>query len=398
MVYNPHEIVKPQAVADAFVTAVADNLVIANTFSRFDAAEYLGKAGDTITKRVKGSLPFRRWGFRNDRREPLRVDRIKETTVNMTIGAEWLYSATELTLEDKQFDFNGGFGDLFNDQVDAIVQGFEYDAFGMLADAPYERVKVIDNTRSNVLAAKEIGQDHLFNQFVDLKKDLKNMRVPDQRFVCIAGSGLASELTKANKLIRSAGQGENAFANAVIGTYNGITFVEGPAQMPDNVGYMYASSGFLLWNAAPPIPNGAGKYAQANSGGVSMLWIQDHDPAYLTDRSVFATWKAQNYARDFLALETGDGRTVTSESDYFLRGVKVVLDGDPLVDEKAPGDGDSSTPGGDANSILAKAFRGELAAAEAAQADLMPMWLREGAVNENDVTAVDGTTGTKTYA
>lgn len=384
MPYTPHEVVKPQAVADAFVTAVADKLVIANTFARFDAAEYLGKGGDTISKRVPAAgLPFRRWGFRNDRREPLRVDRIKETTVSMKIDAEWLYSGLEMTPEQKQFDFNGGFGDLFNMQVDAITQGYEYDAFGMLAEAPYERVKVIKNDRAGVLAAKEIGQDYLFNQFVDLKRDLKNMRVDSSSFVCIAGSGIIAELTKANKLIRSAGLGESAFAQATVGTYNGITFVEGPAYMPDNVGYMYASSGFLLWNAAPPIPNGAGKYAQANKNGVSMLWVQDHDPAYVVDRSLFMTWKAQNYAKDYLALETGDGRTLTSESDYFLRGVKVILDGDPLVDEKAPGDGSTDTPGGKVDSILAKAFRGELATAEAAQADLMPLWLREGAVSEN---------------
>lgn len=402
MPYNPHGVVKPQDVADTFVTAVAERLVIANTFSRFDAKEYLGKAGDTITKRVKGTVPFRRWGFKNDRREPLRVDRIDETTVNLTVGAEWLYSGLEMTPEQREFDFGGGFGDLFNDQVDAIVQGFEHDAFGLLTSAPYERVKVIDNTRANVIAAKDVGQDHLFNQFVDLKADLKRMRSPEQNFICIAGADLAGELVKSNKLLFAAGQNENsAFANAVIGTYAGITFVEGPPTMAGNEGYLYASSGYLLWNAAPPIPNGGGgKYAQSARDGVSMLWIQDHDNHYMVDRSVFATWKADNYTKDFIALETGDGRRINSESDYFLRGVKVILNG-AAADEKAPGDGKTDTPGGNPNSILAAAYRGELAAASATEGALMPFWLRQGSTTENDVvsktTNADGTV-TTTYS
>lgn len=402
MPYNPHGIVKPQAVADTFVEAVAERLVIANTFSRFDAGEYLGKANDTLTKRVRGSLPFRRWGFRNDRREPLKVDKIEETTVNMTVGAEWLYSGTELTPEQLVYDFNGQFGDVINDQIDAIVQGFEYDAYGLLESAPYERVKVLDNTRANVLSAKEIGQDHLFNQFVDLKRDLKRMRTPSDSFVAVAGSGIIAELTKANKLVRSSSLGESAFATATVGTYNGITFIEGPAIMPDNVAYMYDTTGYLLWNAAPPIPvGGNGNYAQSNKDGVSMLWIQDHDNHYMVNRSIFATWTAQNYAKDYIKLEDGAGRRVLSESDYFLKGVKIVLDGDPLVDEKKPGDGKSDTPGGATNSMLAKAFRGELATPAALEGELMPLWLRQGATNGNDVvsttTNADGTT-TTTYS
>lgn len=388
MAVTTHDPVKPAAIVEAATTAVADKLVIANSFTSFSAEEFLGKAGDTLTKRIPGSLPFRRWGFRNDRREALRVDRYSETTVDMRVSAEWLYSALEMTPEQKQFDFAGSWGNLFNLQTDAISQGFEFDAYQQLLNAPYERVKVISNTRAEIIAAKEIGQDHLFNEFVDLKRDLKRMRTPDDRFVCIAGSAIIAELIKSNKLIRIAGGGDSAFASATVGTYAGITFVEGPYTMEPNVAFMYAPSGFLLWNAAPPIPDGPGVYANANKNGVSLQWIKDYDPAFVASRSIFMTWKASNYAKDFISLETGTGRTIQSPDQYFLRGVKIVLNGDASL-EKEPGDGKDDTPGGNPESFLALAYTGQLAQYTETDGPLIPFELRAGTVTENvapDVT------------
>lgn len=384
MAVTTHEVVKPQAIADAAVTAIAEKLVVASTLTRFDAGEFLGKAGDKITKRVPGSLPFRRWGWRNDRREPIRVDRYTETTVDMTVDADWIYSAIEMIPEQRVFDFGGSFGDLFNMQTDAIVQGIEFEAFGQIRNAPYERVINIEYTPEKIQAAASINQDALFNAFVDAQRDLKKMRVPDTRFVAIAGSEIIAELIKANKLIRTPG-GEGAFAQATVGTYAGISFVEGPYTMASNEAYLFAPSGFLFWNAAPPIPNGAVKAATANKNGVSMQWVQDYDPAYMVDRSIFASWKSFNYTKDFLALEDGAGRLITSPQDFFLRGVKIVLNGGTGVDKK-PGDGSAETPGGDPNSFLAKAFNGELAAAAELDGPLMPLWLREGAVTEAGTT------------
>ena len=383
MAVTTHDVVKPEAIASAAVQAIADQLTISHTFTRFDAAEYLGKAGDTLTMRVPGTLPFRRWDFRNDRREALRVDKYSETTVNMTVGASWLYSAVELTPEQKQFDFGGSWGDIFNLQTQAIAQGFEFDAYAQLRNAPYERVKVIKTDAATLSAAKDLGQDAIFNQFVDLKTDLNRMRVPDQRFVCIAGSAVIAALTKTNKLVRvGEGAGDSAFATNNVGTYAGITFLQGPYVMEPNEAFLYAPSGFLQWNAAPPTPDGPGKYANANANGISLQWVQDYDPAFVASRSIFMTWKSETYTKDYISLEDGQGRTYTSPDQYFLRGVKILFDADPLL-EKTPGDGKTDTPGGLATSYLAKAYNGELAEVVALDGPLIPFELRAGTVTEN---------------
>jgi hypothetical protein len=401
MAYTPHEVVKPEAIASAMVEGLKDELVIANTFTRFDAAEFLGKAGDKITKRVPGALPFREWDFRNDRREPLRVDQYTETTVDMTVSAKWIYSAIEMTPEQKQFDFGGSFGDLFNLQTDALARGIEHDAYQQLVNAPYELVRGISVDPTETKAQHDIGRDHLFNQFVNLSRDLRKMRTPDTNFTVIAGSDFIAELIKSNKLIRSAGQGENAFAQATIGKYAGFNVIEGPYTMAPNEAYVFAKSGFLFWNAAPPAPQGAVKFANANKNGLSMAWFQDYQAEYVIDRSIFMSWKSWNYAQDFLSLETANGQLLTSPEQFFLRGAKLVLvgtDAELAGVSKEPGDGKTDTPGGNPESYLAKAYTGQLADGVVPAGLLMPPHLREGAVTSNStgtlVEPTDGTAGT----
>jgi hypothetical protein len=227
------------------------------------------------------------------------------------------------------------------------------------------------------------------------------MRVPDTNFTVLAGSNFVAEMIKSNKLIRSAGQGENAFAQATVGTYAGFQVVEGPYTMDPDTAFVYAKSGFLFWNAAPPAPEGAKKAANANKNGLSMIWFQDYQAEFAIDRSIYMAWKSWNYTKDFLSLEAPTGQLFTSSEQFFLRGAKLQLvgtDAELAGVSKAPGDGSTDTPGGNPESYLAKAYNGQLADGVLPAGLLMPPHLREGAVTSNStgtlVEPTDGTAGT----
>ena len=412
MAYEPHDVIKPGTVAEAMVTGLSEKLVIANTFTRFAAEEYLGRAGDKITMRIPGTLPFREWEFRNDRREPLRVDSLTETIVDMTVAPKWIYSAVELIPEQKQFDFGGSWGELFNKQTEALARGIEFDALEQIKKAPYELVGGINVDPAEMSAQASQGRDFLFNQFLDLRSALRRMRVPDENFQVIAGANFVAELRKSGKLYDANVQGRTAFADASIGNYAGFNILEGPYNMDPNEAYLYSSSAFLFWNAAPPAQDGAVRQGNASVDGLSLRWFQDYDAAYMIDRSIYAAWKAWNVTRDFLSLEAPTGQLFTSDDQYFIRGIKLLLHtgntasergqfgapsipakGDVVSELRYPGDGKSETPGGDPESFLAKAFNGQIADGKVDEGLFMPPHLRAGAETQNAAPVVDGAEG-----
>lgn len=392
MAYTPHTPVKPQAIASAFVEGLGDELTILNTFKRFDAAEFLGKANDTLTLRVPGTLPARSWGFRNDRRRPLEVDQYTEQTVNMKVEAEWLYSAVEMTPEQQAFDFGGSWGDLFNQQIDAITRKAEYEAMGQILKAPYELIQTLDVQPSNIREQNEMGRSHIFNQLVALRAKLRRMKAPNQSFTLVAGANVVTELVTDNKLIKNQSTGDGALANATVGTIAGFTVVEGPFTMDPDEAYIYSPDAFLFWNSPVQKPMGANNYATAAKNGVSMAWFRDYQAEYVIDRSVFATWKAWNYTRDFLSLESETGRHFTSEDQFFIRGAKVLLDpdGSRAAEAREPGDGKGGTPGSEADSFLARVFNRQRPTDQVESGLFMPPHLREGAETQNATPVVDG--------
>jgi len=392
MAVTTHEVVKPEAIAGAFVTGLQDELVLLNTFKRFDAAEFLGKAGDKITKRIPGTLPARSWGFRNDRRRPLEVDQYTETKVDMKVEADWLYSAVEMTPEQQQFDFGGSWGDLFNLQTEAIARRAEGLAETQILNAPYELVQPLSVDPAQIKAQHDLGRSHIFNQLVALRAKLKRMRAPGQQYTLIAGANIISELTVDAKLIKNQGTGDGALANATVGTIAGFNVVEGPYTLDPDEAYLYSSDAFLFWNAAPIRPQGASKYATANKNGISMSWIQDYEASYVIDRSIFATWHAWNYTKDFVSLESTDtGRRFTSPEDYFVRGAKLVLEttaGERADEVREPGDGKGDTPGSEADSFLAKLYKNQRQDDTVDEGLFMPPHLRNGAETQNAAPVV----------
>ena len=89
MSYTTSTKVKPDVLVEAAAEALSDKLVISNTVTkRNDTKKFFSAEGDTISQRVKGTLPVRQYDPRNDRAEPIRTDTYHETKVDITLDAK----------------------------------------------------------------------------------------------------------------------------------------------------------------------------------------------------------------------------------------------------------------------------------------------------------------------
>jgi len=356
MTYTPHLKVKPAVLAEGAVSALRDQLVISNTVTkRSDMTTFFKSSGDTISQRVKGTVPVRTYTARNDRSQPIITDQYQETVVTVTISADRPYSAIKMTDEQLDWDFQDGWGDLIEAQTNSISSYLEHGVLNQIMNAPYERVILVKNDSAGLTAAKDANQDVFYNAVVEAKKALRLMRTPNDTLFAICGVDFEEQILKSNRFLKDEGRGDEALTTATLGRIAGVTFVSS-TQIPADQAFLYASSGFLVFTGVPRVPSSVPFGATASAGGWALRWLMDYDTAYLTDRSVFDTYAGYSYVKDRLAVFDGSSREIVSTEEYFVRGVRLALKATTSLIEKKPGDGSTTTPGGSASSFLAKAY------------------------------------------
>lgn len=355
MAHIEHQPVKAQTIVDAGVEILKLRSVASNLVTRQGFEKFTGQEGDTINVRVKGSLPVRNYAWRNDRSQPLVTDTVKDTIVPIKVELDRNYTGIKMTDEEKLFDWDGGWGDLFERQTDALVNYNENRISAKVLDAPYEVVRQVDVSPTNLKAQAELNRDPVFNAFVDAKADLRKLRAPGSNYVCLAGSGFVAEVQKNQKLVTAEGNGDSALSSATVGTLAGVTIVEDPL-MPDDEAHIFTKTAFIFYNAAPIVPTSAPFGAAAAAGGFALRWIMDYDTSFANDRSLFDTFVGYDYTRDAIEIQDEFGRPHVSTDLFFTRGVKLVLKTSGTAKDKLPGDGGTDTPGGDPTSYLALAY------------------------------------------
>lgn len=356
MTYTPSLRIKPAVLAQAAASALRDELVIANTVTkRNDMKTFFASAGDTISQRVRGTVPVRMYTARNDRSQPIITDNYQETVVTLTISADRPYSAIKMTDEQRDWDFQDGWGDIISAQTQSIGSYLEHGVLTEILRAPYERVILVKDDTAGLAAAKGANQEVFYNAVVEAKKALRLMRTPNETLTCICGVDFEEQIIKSNRFLKDMGTGDSALTSATLGTIAGVRFVSSTHIAADEA-YLYASSGFLVFTGTPSIPQSVPFGATAAAGGWALRWLMDYDTAYLTDRSVFDCYAGYSYVWDRLAVYDGSSREIISADKYFVRGVKLALKSTSSAIEKQPGDGSTTTPGGDPASFLAKAY------------------------------------------
>lgn len=360
MTYVPHLKVKPQVLVEAAAEALYDKLAITNTVTKkSDAKKFYASEGDTITQKVKGTLPVRNYAIRNDRSQPIITDEYSETKVTLTLSQDRPYSAVKLTDEQRDMDFQDGWADIVDAQMDTVSGKIEQLTLDSILDAPYERVLLVDDSKTALAALKAVDQDPWFNMIVDGKTALRKMRTPGDKLFALVGLDLADKIIKSNRLVKDVGRGSEALTSDTLGVIAGVQLVMS-THIPGDQILMYAQSGFMLYTGAPTVPKSVPFGATVNANGFALRHIMDYDTAYLTDRQVFDTYAGTAYVKDRIAVYNGESQHVISNDEFFVRGIRMGIKGGTLGStEKTPGDGDGSTPGGNPESWLAKAYRGE---------------------------------------
>ena len=341
--------VDPGAVARTGIELLQDKVVASRLMRREAIERFRGKPGRTFETTVPGVLPVREYKWNNDRSEPIKTDSYSETIVTGTVGWERLYSAIDWT-DEQAFEFDGAFGRAVDAQMDAVARGAEKYALDAFGNAPYERVISIDNTPANIKTEAEQGRDPFFNAIVDAKSAISKFRVPYTSLYALASNEFADELEKNHKLTRDQGRGDDALSRATVGTFAGVTFVRDNT-VPAGQAILFDSSAFVLFTGASPAPRSAPFAASVAYEGWALRWIMDYSSGYLEDRSVFETLAGSTHTADHARQYA---HWIDSDDTYFVRGVKLGLQ--DSVTEREPGDGLGTTPGSEADSVLAKVW------------------------------------------
>lgn len=356
MTYTPHLKVKPQVLIQAAVSALNDSLSISNTVTkRNDLATFFKAEGDTISQRVKGTVPVRQYTPRNDRSQPIITDNYSESVVTVTISAERPYSAIKMTDEQADWDFTDGWQDIIEAQTSSIASYLEHGVLNQILQAPYERVILIKDDSAGITAAQAANEDVWYNGVIEAKKALRLLRTPNDTLYAICGLDFEEKIMKSNRFLKDEGRGDDALTSSTLGSIAGVKFIS-TTHIPSDEAYLYASSGFVAFTGVPRIPRSVPFGATASAGGWALRFLMDYDTAYLTDRSVFDCYAGYSYVKDRVSVFDGRSNELISPDEYFVRGVKLALKSSSDAVEKQPGDGSTTTAAGDPDSFLAKVY------------------------------------------
>lgn len=328
MPYTPHDVIKPEKIAATAAVALEESLVVPAVFQREGIDQFKGARGDAINIKVEGVLPFRTYGWRNDRTAEIQFDTYAEKTVQVTFGDD-VYSAVQLTDEQHDFDLPG-WAKLMAKQTEAVGRGLEYQAVDYLTNAPYEVT----------LGGSVTGRD-LRGTLIRAREVLNKFRVPKEQRTLLVGSGWETALLSDDKLNLASNVGDQeavtALREATIGRRYGFNIVVSN-ELPADMAVAMVSSAFIFATGAPSVPQSVPFGASASYNGVALRWIRDYDATRLMDRSVVNTYKGFRIVEDHLLGRTGPNTFAVSEYEHFVRAIELRLDetADVLPDPDGP--------------------------------------------------------------
>lgn len=329
MPYTPHDVVKPEKIAATAAVSLEESLIVPAVFQREGIEQFKGAKGDAINVKVEGVLPYRTYGWRNDRSTEIQFDTYSERTIQVTFGDD-VYSGVKLTDEQNDFDLNG-WAKLMTKQVEAIGKGLEYQAVDYLTAAPYEVT----------LGGAVSGRD-LRKTLIRAREVLNKFRVPKEQRTLLVGSAWETELLadEALNLASNVGDAEavSALREASIGRRYGFNIVVSN-ELPADMAVAMTTSAFIFATGAPSVPQSVPFGASASYNGVSLRWIRDYDSAHLQDRSIVNTYKGFRTVSDTLiGRDATTKQAFVSEHEHFVRAIKLDLDrtSDILPDPDGP--------------------------------------------------------------
>ncbi|MDX3405149.1 hypothetical protein PV708_02715 [Streptomyces sp. ME02-6977A] len=320
MPYTEHDVIKPEKIAATAAVALEESLVVPAVFQREGIDQFKGARGDAINVKVEGVLPYRTYGWRNDRSTEIQFDTYAEKTVQVTFGDD-VYSGVQLTDEQNDFDLNG-WAKLMSKQTEAVGKGLEYEAVDYLLKAPYA-----------VTLGGAVANRSLRKTLIRAREVMNKFRVPKEQRTLLVGSGWENELLSDPDLNLASNVGDaeavTALREASLGRRYGFNIVTSD-ELPANTAIALVSSAFIFATGAPSVPQSVPFGAAASYNGVALRWIRDYDATRLTDRSIVNTYKGFRIVEDFLVGRDAQtpSQGFVSEHQHFVRAIKLNLDDD----------------------------------------------------------------------
>ncbi len=316
MVYVPHQVVKAEKIAATAAVLLEEQLIVPAVFRREGIDQYKGAEDDTISVPVEGVLPYRTYGWRNDRSTEIQFDTYKERKIAVTFGGD-IYSGVKLTDEQNDFDLPG-WAKLARKQVEAIGFGLENQATDYVKDAAYEVTLGIPSTglRSGLIRARAT---------------MNKLRVPVGARTILVGTDWEAALLEDEKLnlAQNVGEGEavSALREATLGRRFGFNFVVAQ-ELDPGMAVAMVDSAFIFATGAPTVPQSVPFGATASYNGVALRWIRDYDSNRFTDRSIFNTYKGFRTVTDIMVGKDGvTGQAFVGEHEHMIRAIELQLDG-----------------------------------------------------------------------
>ncbi len=313
MAYTEHDVVKAEQIAATAAVSLEETLIVPQVFFREDIARFKGAKDDTVNVKVEGVLPFRSYGWRNDRSVPVVWDEYKEKTVAVTFGGDTM-SGVRLTDEQKDFDLDG-WSKLVTKQTEAVGRGLEAHSTDFLVDAPYEIQLGLDatNLRKGLIRARSV---------------MNRLNVPAGARTILCGTDVEAALLEDEKLNLASNVGEaeavTALREATLGRRYGFDFVVAQ-ELPPGTAIVMVDSGFVFVTGAASVPNSIPFGSNASHNGVSLRWMVDYDMDFKVDRSLVDTYDSYRQVMDTLVGRDADGQGFVSDYEHFVRAFKLEL-------------------------------------------------------------------------
>ena len=320
-----HVIVKPEKIAAAAAVLLEESLTVPAVFQREGIDQFRGAKNDTINVKVEGVLPWREYGWRNDRSTEILFDEYAERTVAVTFGGD-IYNGVKLTDEQNEMDITG-WTKLAAKQTQAIGAGLNHKAVDYATNAPFEvaiRIDVAD-LRGSLVRAREVANA---------------LRMPTEGRVLLVGTGIESALLNDDKLNLAQNVGESeavsALRSATLGQRFGWNFVVA-RELGANDAIALTSGAFIFATAAPAVPQSVPFGATASHEGVALRWLRDYDSLRFQDRSIFNCYQGFRHVTDILLnQDKTTGQLAVGTQEHFIRAFKLSSDIADAASETLP--------------------------------------------------------------
>jgi hypothetical protein len=309
------------------LAALEDSLVLANVGMQKESIDQFKGAKDgAVNIKVEGVLPYREYGWKNDRSAAIQFDSYAERTLTVNFQGD-IYSAVQLIDEQATMD-NIGWDRLAVKQGEAVGRGIDRKALAAITGTTFD-VQVT------------LNQADMRSALVYLRRVANAVKVPGRR-VFVVSPDVEMALLSDPELTIAANVGDARAAQAVqdatLGRLLGFEIVVAN-ELPANSAYLFIDKAFVVASGAPVAPQSIAHVASASSpNGFATRWLTDYDADHLTDRSVVNTYVGFRAIKDpVVTYGTVAGlanQAIVSPGEYLIRAIKVDLAGANAVEFK----------------------------------------------------------------